>query len=62
LKVSEEETLRCVFFEGLRQPLKQMAAYKFEVIKDYDKLKVEIRKMENELNANKEKPENKAKC
>ena len=48
---SHENTLKSVFYSGLRQPLKQMCNYKFETIHDYDKFKVEVRKIESEMDS-----------
>lgn len=43
-----EEMLRTKFWAGLRQDLKDISGFKFEMIKDFDKLRVELRKMERE--------------
>jgi hypothetical protein len=42
-------TLKNVFYQGLKQPLKQMCVYQYYTFDDYDKLKVECRKVESEL-------------
>jgi len=42
--------LRSVFYNGLNMKIKQAAAVKFELVKDYDQLKIEVRKIENEIN------------
>lgn len=42
------EMLHNMFYQGLKPALKDIAGYKFEQIKDFDKLKVEIRKLEQE--------------
>ena len=51
LKASDGEILRSIFYSGLRQPIKQMAAVKYEIVSDYDAFKVEVRKFESELEA-----------
>lgn len=51
LKPSQEEILKSVFYQGLRQPLKQFGNLKYETVKDYDKFKIEMRKIESELAA-----------
>lgn len=43
-----EEMLRIKFWVGLRQDLKDILGFKFEMIKDFDKFRVELRKMERE--------------
>lgn len=43
-----EEMLRTKFWAGLRQDLKDISGFKFEMIKDFDKLRVELRKMDRE--------------
>lgn len=43
-----EEMLRTKFWAGLRQDLKDISGFKFEMINDFDKLRVELRKMERE--------------
>jgi len=52
--------LKSVFYQGLSQPLKQSALFKFETVKDYDEFKIEVRKLEQETsrtqcNVNQEK-------
>ena len=42
------DMLRNMFFQGLRPSLKSMCAYKFEQIKDFDHLRVAIRKIEQD--------------
>ena len=46
-----DEILKRIFYAGLNKTLKQMAIYKFETVDDYDKFKVEVRKLENEMNS-----------
>lgn len=43
-----EEMLRTKFWAGLRQDLKDISGFKFEMIKDFDKLGVKLRKMDRE--------------
>ena len=38
-----------MFYQGLKQPLKQFENLKYETVKDYDKFKTEMRKIENEI-------------
>jgi hypothetical protein len=49
LRSSDEEMLRRVFYQGLQQPLKQSAIYYYNTEEDYDQLKIEVRKLEQEL-------------
>lgn len=42
------EMLRSMFWTGLRQDLKDVSGYKFEAVKDFDKLRVELRKIEQQ--------------
>jgi len=44
---SSDEMLRKVFWMGLRQDLKDISGYKFDTIKDFDRLRVEIRRLEH---------------
>lgn len=37
-----------MFYQGLKPTLKDISGYKFEQIKDFDKLSVEIRTLEHE--------------
>lgn len=62
LDPTDEETLKRVFYAGLKSPIKQMAAYKFDTIADYDLFKVEIRKIENEMESSKETAPKKGSC
>ena len=43
-----DEMLRNMFYQGLKPTLKDICAYKFEQIKDFDKLRVAIRKIEQD--------------
>lgn len=43
-----EEMLRSKFWAGMRQDLKDISGFKFETVKDFDKLRVEMRKIEKE--------------
>lgn len=43
-----DKMLRTKFWAGLSQDLKDISGFKFEMIKDFDKLRVELRKMERE--------------
>jgi hypothetical protein len=42
------EMLRSEFWAGLRQDLKDTLGFKYEMVKDFDKLRVELRKIERE--------------
>lgn len=53
LKVSDEPLLKNIFFQGLRQSLRNTATYKFETTKDYDIFKVEVRKLEDSMKTEK---------
>ncbi|MCG7879679.1 MAG: hypothetical protein JAY75_19795 [Candidatus Thiodiazotropha taylori] len=55
LRPTQEEILKSVFYQGLKPPLKQFGNLKYETVKDYDKFKVEMRKIENELNSSQAK-------
>ena len=54
--------LKGVFFQGLNQPIKQMSAYKFDTVDDSDRFKVEVCKIESELNLTKQEEASKPKC
>ena len=58
---TQEEILQNVVFEGLRPHIRQMANYKFDTMKDYDRFKVELRKIENHIDEDVTK-EKKTKC
>lgn len=45
-----EEMLRTKLWAGLRQDRKDISGFKFEMIKGFDKLRVELRKIEREHN------------
>ncbi|KAL4219917.1 hypothetical protein ACF0H5_020329 [Mactra antiquata] len=45
----DDEILKNVLFEGLQFNIKQQAAYKNDMIEDYDKFKIELRKIEAEI-------------
>lgn len=49
LRQTQEEILKSVLYQGLKQPLKQFGCLKYETVKDYDKFKIEMRKIENEI-------------
>ncbi|XP_053372981.1 uncharacterized protein LOC123532109 [Mercenaria mercenaria] len=44
-----EDLLKQVLYQGLRIELKHIAQYKFETIPDYDRFKIELRKLEAEM-------------
>jgi hypothetical protein len=43
-----DEMLKSKFWSGLRQELKDVSGFKYETIGDFDKLRVELRKIERE--------------
>lgn len=45
----DDMILKSVLYQGLRTDMKHLAAYKNDSIKDYDKFKIELRKIEAEL-------------
>lgn len=52
-----------MFWQGLKPSLKDISGYKFEQIKDFDKLREEIRKTEQDhLYIESKAKENKAQC
>ena len=61
---SKEHLLKNVLYNGMKQPLKQLVNYKYETVSDYDRFKVECRKLETELAAssNDEKDVGKGSC
>ena len=62
LNASQEIILKNVFYQGLRQPLKQCGNLKYETITDYDKFKIEMRKIESDLEVSSAKEKESAKC
>ena len=54
VKPSEKDSLRRVLYSGLPLSLKQIASYAFATEKDYDKFKLQLRTLENELLVSKE--------
>ena len=61
----QEKLLKSVFYQGLRPELRQFGNLKFETIGDYDKFKIEMRKIEEDLEKSTKKDkekENSAKC
>lgn len=58
-----EQKMKGILYEGLREPLKQMTTYKFDTITDYDRFKIEVRKIEkSQVTATKEKQKTSAIC
>lgn len=55
LDAGQECILKSVFYQGLRQPLKQFGNLKYETIRDYDRFKIEMRKIESELESSTKK-------
>lgn len=39
---NNQTILKRIFFQGLKQPIKQMSAYKFDNVDDYDWLKLKF--------------------
>ena len=63
LATEQEFILKSVFYQGLKQPLKQFGNLKFETIKDYDRFKIEMRKIESEIESStKKEKDSAAKC
>ena len=65
LEAKQESILKSVFYQGLKQPLKRFGNLKFETIKNYDRFKIEMRKIESELESSTKKEKDKesaAKC
>lgn len=48
LEKSDTHILKGVYYQGLRKDLKQLSAYKCDTIKDYDRFKIELRRIEAE--------------
>ena len=46
---TDDATLKGVLYQGLRKELKHLATYKCETINDYDRFKIELRKIEAEM-------------
>ena len=44
------DMLRNMFWQGLKPSLKEISGYKYDKVKDFDQLRVEIRKLEQEHN------------
>lgn len=59
LTVGQETILKSVFYQGLKQPLKQCGNLKYETIKDYDRFKIEMRKIESDLESSNKKEKEK---
>lgn len=63
LAPTQEKILKSVFYQGLSQPLKQFGNLKYETVADYDRFKVEMRKIESELDTTtKKETESATKC
>ena len=63
LQKTQESILKSVFYQGIKQPLKQCGNLKYETIADYDRFKIEMRKIENDLQAtSKKENESSTKC
>ena len=60
LLASQQVILKNVLFQGLLPQLRQMASLKFELIKDYDAFKIELRKIEGQAEVDRSK--SKAQC
>lgn len=56
---SDDQKLKSVLYRGLRHDIKQQSGYKYDTIMDYDRFKIELRKIE--ANLKEEEPEN-TKC
>lgn len=63
LAATQECILKNVFYQGIKQPLKQCGNLKYETVKDYDRFKIEMRKIESELqSSSKKETETTTKC
>ena len=49
LLASQDIIMKNVLYQGLRPQLRQMATFKYDLIKDYSQFKVELRKIESQL-------------
>ena len=49
LKKSDDKILKGVFYQGLKPNIKQLAFSKCDLIEDYDRFKIEVRKIEADL-------------
>lgn len=49
VSATNEEMLRSVLYQGLKPELRHNASYKYDTVKDYDKFKKELRKMEDDF-------------
>ena len=49
LTTTQECILKNVFYQGIKQLLKQCGNLKYETIKDFDRFKIEMRKIKSEL-------------
>ena len=47
----DDKVLKNILYQGLRKEFSLRAAYKNDIIEDYDKFKLELRKIESELSA-----------
>ena len=56
LSRSDTHILKGVLYQGLRRELKQLSAYKCDTISDYDRFKIELRKIEAEQKEGNNKP------
>ena len=57
LRRGDETVLKNVFFQGLRSQLKTLSAYKHDSILDYDRFKIEVRRIEVDLQDSQKKQE-----
>lgn len=56
LRRTDSEVLKQVLYQGLQKDLKQMATYHCNTVDDYDRFKIELRKMEADLGSGEKKP------
>ena len=57
LRRGDETVLKNVFFQGLRSQLKTLSTYKHDSILDYDRFKIEVRRIEVDLQDSQKKQE-----
>lgn len=54
LRRTDNEILKQVLYQGLRKDLKQMSVYQCHTVEDYDRFKMELRKIEAELDSDRD--------
>ena len=49
IKINDEHLLKQILYQGLNLDLKHIAQYKYDTIDDYDRFKIELRKLEADM-------------